>query len=97
VTAKRIQSHVRHGVKLVAESQKLLVGEIGEIRVDATALLQGKHGASILNPPLGKAALFTRATKEGCIQPICLLTSEGLANPSDSISVFHFGILQYGI
>jgi hypothetical protein len=48
-------------------------------------LLQGEHGASILNSPLGKAALFTDATKEGCIQPICLLTSEALANQQSKI------------
>jgi len=81
VTAKRVQSHVRHGIEFVAQRQKLLVGEIGEVGVDAAALLQGEHGASILNPPLGKAALFTETKKEGCIQLICLLSIGDLANP----------------
>ncbi|MSR85121.1 hypothetical protein EXS71_01635 [Candidatus Uhrbacteria bacterium] len=80
MTAKRVQGRVCHGVELVAQSQKLLVGEIGEVGIDAAALLQSKHGASIKIGSRGKSGLFTDETKEGCIQPIRLLTSECLAN-----------------
>ena len=80
MTAKRVQSNICHGVELVTQSQKLLVGEIGEIRIDAAALLQGEHGASIKIGSRGKLGLFTDETKEGCIQPICLLRIESLAN-----------------
>lgn len=73
MTAKRVQSNVCHGVELIAQSQKLLVGEIGKVGIDAAALLQGEHEASLSNGLRGVPSLFTDAIKEGCIQPICLL------------------------
>ena len=79
MTAERLQSCVRHGIEFVAQSQKLLVGEIGEVGIDAAALLQGEHGVSIKIGSRAKSRLFTDATKEGCIQLICLLRIGDLA------------------